>query len=85
MRDWKYEDLSTLPDDATPGTGGWGYGSDVFGHSGCLIIADSSTPVRVWKLPPAVCRFIDQSMKEEYERGKIHVQQAVRDALGLEA
>lgn len=84
MNDWRYEELATLPDDATPGENGWGYGSDVFGRSGCTIIADNSTPTRVWKLPPAIGLLLERVRSDAFESGKDHVRRTIRDAMGMD-
>lgn len=86
MKDFEYQPLDTLPDDAVPGGKDlkFSFGSDVFGKSGAwVIVENNSDPVRVWKMPLAVTRMMDNIFNTRFEMGKQEARDAMRSALGM--
>ena len=88
MKEFEYQPLDTLPDDADVGPQGnrrYTYGSDVFGKTpGWIIVENNTDPIKVWKMPPAVSRMLDDVFKARHEMGRSEVKAEMRELLGLD-
>lgn len=83
---WEYRPIEELAADADPVTDPrYSYASDVFGHSGCMIIVDNSkSPTPVYKIPLPISKIITLGFDQKFAAGREAAMADVRRLIGAE-